>query len=227
LQNLTTNDKKGFTFRVFTLNVPKNRVITLNEVTMKKKILVILGHPSKESLNGALANAYYEGAKGNAEVKILNLGDIRFDPILWDGYNKRQELEPDLIEAQELIKWANHLVIFYPTWWSTIPALLKGFFDRILLPDFAFSFSSSKKNSPHKKLLKGRTAHLITTMDTPSWYYRCIMKQPGFVQLKKGILGFVGIKVVRISSFIQPSFSTKEKRNKWLTKALNLGKLNA
>ena len=193
---------------------------------MKGRILLILGHPDGESLNGALAEAYKEGAESSgAEVRILRLGDLKFDPVLWKGYKQRQELEPDLLAAQKLIEWAEHLVLVYPTWWSTIPALMKGFFDRILLPGFAYN--SGVKNSLPEKLLKGRTAHLITTMDSPGWYYRWSTGRPGFMLLKKGILNFCGIKTVRISSFQPAKFASQEKRVKWLEKTRRLGELVA
>ena len=108
---------------------------------MNKRILVILGHPAQDSLCGALAQAYVKGAEAAGhEVRSLALGSLRFDPILREGYNCIQPLEPDLLAAQEAITWAQHLVFVYPIWWGSIPALLKGFFDRVLLPGFAFRF---------------------------------------------------------------------------------------
>lgn len=182
---------------------------------MKKNILVILGHPSSKSFCGALADAYIESAKDSgAEVKTLKLGEIKFDPILWNGYNEIQELEPDLLESQQLIKWANHIVFVYPNWWGTIPALLKGFFDRVFLPGFAFKFGKSPAN--WDKLLKGRTAELIVTMDTPAWFYRWIYKKPGHNEMKKSILGFCGIKVQKITEFSPIKQASEPQRNKWL-----------
>ncbi|MDJ0595791.1 MAG: NAD(P)H-dependent oxidoreductase [Pleurocapsa sp. MO_226.B13] len=147
-------------------------------VKMKKNILVILGHPDKNSFCGALARTYIESARAtNSEVRELQLSELKFNPTLWKGYNRIQELEPDLVKAQELIQWSNHMVFVYPNWWGTMPALMKGFFDRVFLPGFAFDY---RDNSPlWDKLLSGRTAHLIVTMDTPSWYYRWIFHRPG------------------------------------------------
>lgn len=189
---------------------------------MKQNILIILGHPDSSSFCGSLAKAYIEGAKeSGAEVRELKLGELKFDPILWKGYKKIQELEPDLIKAQELIKWSNHLVFVYPTWWGAMPALMKGFFDRVLLPGFAFNY---RDNSVRwDKLLSGRTAHLLVTMDTPSWYYRWVFHRPGHNQIKKTILGFCGIKVVKISEFTPIKSSSQQKRQEWIALAKSLG----
>ncbi|MBD3612673.1 MAG: NAD(P)H-dependent oxidoreductase [Hydrogenovibrio crunogenus] len=189
---------------------------------MDKKILVILGHPDTESFCGALAKAYLEGAEASAaDVRLLNLADLNFDPILWKGYHEIQELEPDLIKAQELIRWSNHMVFIYPNWWGTMPALMKGFFDRAFLPGFAFKY---RANSLFwDKLLTGRTAHLIVTMDTPPWYYRWIYHKPGHNEMKRAILGFCGIKVTQITNIATVKDSLPKMKDKWLSMVERLG----
>ena len=189
---------------------------------MKKNILVILGHPDTNSFCGSLTKAYIDSAKvSGSEVRELQLGELKFDPILWNGYNKIQELEPDLTKAQELIQWSNHIVFVYPNWWGAMPALMKGFLDRVFLPGFAFKY---RENSQlWDKLLSGRTAHLMVTMDTPPWYYRWIYHRPGHNEMKRTILGFCGIKVVKISEFALIKNSSQQQREKWITKATELG----
>jgi NAD(P)H dehydrogenase (quinone) len=189
---------------------------------MRKRVLIILGHPSEASLCGAIANAYLKGAQAaEHEVRFLSLGKLKFDPILRDGYNTIQALEPDLVAAQESIAWAEHIVFVYPIWWGSIPAILKGFFDRIFLPGFAFKFR--KEALMVDGLLKHRTAHLIATMDTPPWYYRLVYRMPGHNQMKRTILEFCGIKPVKISSFGPVKISTKAIREKWLSSAYTFG----
>lgn len=188
-----------------------------------KRILIINGHPDRESFCTDLAIAYKKGAEETeAECKLVNLIDLQFDPILHFGYNKRTELEPDLIQIQQDIKNANHLVFVYPNWWATFPALLKGFIDRVFLPKFAFKY---RENSPYwDKLLAGRSARLIVTMDSPAWYYRLFVGRPGHNAMKKGILGFCGIKPVHISAFSPLKSSGEKTRKKWITEVENLGK---
>ncbi|MBI3545535.1 MAG: NAD(P)H-dependent oxidoreductase [Gammaproteobacteria bacterium] len=188
---------------------------------MPKKILVILGQPQRQSYGGALAQAYIDGAKqAGAEVKELYLGDLKFNPCAAGG-PPTGELEPELLHAQAAIKWAEHLVFVYPIWWGTIPALLKGFIERVFLPGFAVNF---RKNSPlWDKLLSGRSARLIVTLNTPSWVYRWYFGRPGHNTMKKTILQFCGITPVRITEIGPIKDSTEEKRKKWLQQVHLLG----
>jgi len=181
---------------------------------MKKNIVVIVGHPDSNSYCASLAESYVKtAAEEGHDVKLFKLGDANFDPILHHGHNQRQELEPDLVTIREAIQWASHLVFVYPIWWGSIPALLKGFFDRTFLPGYAFNY---RKNSVWwDRLLAGRSAHLIVTMDTPPWYYRWIYKMPGHNQMKITILEWCGIKPINISSFGPLRGSSPEQREKW------------
>jgi NAD(P)H dehydrogenase (quinone) len=189
---------------------------------MKKNLLIILGHPDTDSLCGALARAYTEGARATgADIRELNLGELKFDPILWKGYKTIQQLEPDLINAQQLIQWSQHLVFVYPNWWGSMPALMKGFFDRVFLPGFAFKY---RENSPlWDKLLAPRTAQLLVTMDTPSWYYRWVFRRPGHNQMKHTILEFSGIKVKNINEFAPVKNASQQQIQKWIAIARRLG----
>lgn len=190
-------------------------------------VLVINGHPNPESYCTELAGAYRDAAASQASAKVreIDLSGSAFDLNLKYGYRQRTELEDELREAQELIRWADHLVFVYPTWWGTMPAVLKGFFDRVFLPGFAY------KHQPNSllwdKLLKGKTAHLIVTMDTPSWYNRWFYKRAGHRVMRNNILGYCGIKTVRITEFNRVSSSQESTRLKWLEKVKKLGSVLA
>ncbi|MBK7135218.1 MAG: NAD(P)H-dependent oxidoreductase [Rhodocyclales bacterium] len=193
---------------------------------MMKKILVILGHPRKDSLCGALAAAYAEAARAaGAELRELTLADLAFDPVLHTGYGGEQPLEPDLAAAQQAILWADHLAFVYPTWWGGLPALLKGFVDRVFLPGFAFKY---RKDSPWwDRLLTGRSARLLVTMDTPPWYYRWVYRMPGHNQMRRTILEYCGIRPVRISQFGRVKGSPATQRAMWLEAARRAGREDA
>ncbi|TGN21929.1 NAD(P)H-dependent oxidoreductase [Empedobacter tilapiae] len=190
---------------------------------MGKKILIINGHPNKDAFNNGIALAYKKGAENTgAEVKEIVIADLQFNPNLQFGYQKRTELEPDLVEAWEKIKWAEHLVWLHPVWWGGLPAITKGFIDRLFLPGFAFQY---RENSVWwDKLLKGKTAHIITTLDQPSWYYWLVYGRPSVNQLKKSTLEFCGIKPVRVTYIGVVKTATPEVRNKWIEKVVVLGR---
>ena len=157
-----------------------------------KQVLIINGHPDKESFNYALSEAYIKGAnKTNATLTQINIRDLDFNPNLKFGYRKRLELEPDLVDAIDKIKKADHIVWIFPMWWYGYPALMKGFIDRTFLP--GITFQPIKGKASPEKLLKGKSARLIITADTPKWYDLLIMKRPAINQFKKGTLQFCGI----------------------------------
>ncbi len=190
---------------------------------MSKKILVILGQPNRNSYNGALAKAYSEGARAaGAQVREICLGEIKFDPCAMAGAPPGPALEADLQAAQEAIRWADHLVFVYPIWWGTIPALLKGFIERVFTPGFAVNF---RKDSPlWDKLLTGRSARLIVTLNTPSFIYRWVFGRPGHMTMKRAVLGFCGVKPVGITEVGPMKSSTEEKRARWLQQVHALGR---
>ncbi|MEI6758417.1 MAG: NAD(P)H-dependent oxidoreductase [Chlorobium sp.] len=190
---------------------------------MSQRILIILGHPSSKSFCGALADAYEKGAKAAGhEVQRISLGTLSFDPILHNGYATIQPLEPDLLAAQAALIRAQHIVFVYPVWWGAMPALLKGFIDRVFLPGFAFKFHDNSMR--WDRLLSGRSAHLLVTMDTPPWYFRWVNHMPGHHQMRRTILGFCGIKPVIISNFGPIKDASDQKRAKWLARANSYGK---
>jgi NAD(P)H dehydrogenase (quinone) len=189
-----------------------------------KKILVINGHPGSKSLSLELSKAYVSGAKkGGASVKELHLKDLTFDPVLHEGYKQRQELEPDLLNAQELIKWADHLVFFSPVWWSNVSSLLKGFVDRTFLPGFAFKFISKLRV---KKYLKGKTARLVLTSGASCFIYRFVLRSPVESVFGRGVLRFCGVKM-KCSVIVGDAEKMKEnKKQSWLDKINKLGEKN-
>lgn len=187
-----------------------------------KKITIINGHPHPHSFNFAIAEAYREGAeKSGASVQEVVISKLQFNPNLEFGYQKRMELEPDLIKAWEMIQWADHLVWIHPVWWGGLPAIMKGFIDRLFLPGMAFRY---RENSVWwDRLLKGKTAHIITTLDQPGWYYRLAYGRPSVNQLKKSTLKFCGVDPVKVSYIGIIRTSDDKQRKGWLQKIRKFG----
>jgi putative NADPH-quinone reductase/1,4-dihydroxy-2-naphthoate octaprenyltransferase len=150
----------------------------------------------------------------------LILSELEFQPNVLAASPEQQELEPGLAQAQRDILWANHLVFVYPTWWGTFPALLKGFLDRALTPGFAFRHIS---NSRWDKLLSGRTADLLTTMDTPPLLYRLIYRSPGRHAMARATLGYCGVRVVSTKIYGSVIASNRAQRAEWLEEARAAG----
>lgn len=157
-----------------------------------KKILVFLGNPTNSSFSGTVADTYEEAARlAGHEVERINVGSLAFDPILHRGYKEIQQLEPDLLHVQEAIRWADHIVFVYPNWWCSMPALMKGMFDRMWLPGFAFNFDpQTKKVVPH---LKGKTARVFIVNGSHSPFMTWWKFGDYTNELAHGILGFAGI----------------------------------
>ncbi|WFB69384.1 NAD(P)H-dependent oxidoreductase [Chryseobacterium sp. WX] len=188
-----------------------------------KKIAIINGHPNKDSFNFGVTEAYrLEASEAGAEVREIVIRDLNFNPNLQFGYQKRMELEPDLLKAWEIIQWADHLVWVHPVWWGGFPAIMKGFIDRLFLPGMAYKY---RENSVWwDKLLKGKTAHIITTLDQPGWYYRLFFGRPSVNQLRKSILEYCGVKPVKVTYVGIIRNSKDEQRTQWLRKVKELGK---
>ena len=188
-----------------------------------RNVLIILGHPQTDSFCAALAEAYAAGARdAGCEVRTLALGDLDFDPVRRTGYGEAPPLEPDLLRAQNDIAWADHLVFAYPNWWGTMPALLKGFIDRVILPGFAFRYRPDSRW--WDRLLKGKSAQLLVTMDTPPLWYRWVIGRPGHNQMRRSVLGFCGVKPVRVAQFGPVKTSRPGTRDKWLRKVQMMGR---
>lgn len=182
-----------------------------------RRVWIIDSHPRVDSLGAALARCVADGAEeAGHEVWLTALRDLEFDP------NARQQtLEPDLMQCLELWKWTGHVVIVHPTWWGSYPALLKGWLDRLMLPGFAFAV---QPDGAWRGLLKGRTGQIITTMDTPFWIYRWLLKAPGVRALKDATLGFCGVGPVRVKLLGPVHSSTIAQRQSWMDSMRRTGR---
>ncbi|OGG86146.1 hypothetical protein A2392_01645 [Candidatus Kaiserbacteria bacterium RIFOXYB1_FULL_46_14] len=189
---------------------------------MSKKILVLLGHPDKDTYSGQIADRYERSAKAAGHnVTRVNIGEMRFDPILHKGYKEIQQLEPDLVDLQEKIRASDHLVIVYPNWWCTMPAILKGLFDRFWLPGFAFNFDKQTKKLV--KRLTNKTARVIIVAGTHSPFQTWWKFGDYTNEIQYGILEFAGIKT-KVSAFGPCDTVDNVCREEWLEDVESLAK---
>ncbi|MFB2583395.1 NAD(P)H-dependent oxidoreductase [Herbiconiux liukaitaii] len=178
--------------------------------------LVIDGHPNPDSLCAALAARY---AAEHGDATVLALRDLDFERDMRFGYTRRQELEPDLEQAWQQLVAADHVVVVTPIWWGSVPSLLKGFFDRVLLPQRAYR---TKPNGFPEGMLGGRTGRVIVTTDSPLWYLP-LVGDTTVRHVRTTTLKFCGITPVRATRLGPVKGSTPEQRAGWLAKVARLG----
>ena len=191
---------------------------------MKKRVLILQGHPdsSKQHFCHAISNAYKNGARNsNYDVRVINIAQLKYPILHTQEEFESNELVEDIKKSQQDIRWANHIVIIYPLWLGTMPALLKGFFEQTFR--YGFAIDHETKKMP-KKLLKGKSARIIVTMGMPAFIYRWFFGTHGVKSLQKSILGLAGIKPIKLSLFGLVD-SSDTRRMKWLKKIQTLGQL--
>lgn len=165
---------------------------------MTKKILLLNGNPKSQSYCQHLTHIYQTEASQHFDVKRFDIFNMDFNPSLDCGYDSKQALESCLVDFQQGIKWAEHIVIVTPVWWGGLPAKLKGLFDRAFLPGFSFEYENG--NPLPIPLLNGKTARIIMTMDAPIDY---LEQQAGPIvaQLDMYTLQFCGIEKAKLTLF--------------------------
>ena len=145
---------------------------------------------------------------------------IALREFAFDLNHTGQPLEPCLERSRQELLWADHVIIVYPVWWGTMPALLKGWLDRVLLPGFAFE---EREDGGWGGLLGGRSATLIATMDTPRWIFGGMLHSCSIRALRDATLRFCGVGPVRVRIFSPVRTSTPELRKRWLEQARQEG----
>lgn len=191
----------------------------------RKRIYVLDGHPAKDTLSRALAAAYAKAAEAKGhEVRVAHLSELAVDMDYENaGYVNTKPLEPALEQVMADIEWCEHFVMVAPMWWGSVPAKLKGLFDRAFLPGRAFDTRNLSKIGMPAPMLGGRTARVIVTSDTPRWFLWLRHGSAMIRQLRGQILGFVGIKPARVSYFSGASHPKTGQVQRWLDRVAGLG----
>lgn len=197
------------------------------------RILVVIGTPLPDTLTHALAGAYAAAARGGgAEVRVI---DLARDPIP-DHPRHRDELraprtdadrplDPAVARYVDDVAWADHLAVFHPQWWGTMPAALKAFIDRVFLSGFAFRY---RERSPlPERLLTGRTARMVMTMDSPRSWNRLVYRGAAEASLTRATFGYCGIRTIGITRLTPVRFSSPATRTTWIARVAHLGARDA
>ena len=191
---------------------------------MIKRIAIIQGHPDATARHfcHALADEYAKGAEdGGHDVMRIEVAALDF-PLLRTKQDFEQGRPPEAIKrAQDAVAWADHLVIIYPLWLGSMPALLKGFLEQLLRPGFAFEYAPS--GGVAKKLLTGKSARIVVTMGMPAFVYRWVFFAHSLKSLTRNMLRFCGIGPVMSTIIGSIEGLSERQRNEWLDEMRGLG----
>jgi len=191
---------------------------------MAKHIVIIQGHPDAavRHYGHALADEYAKGAEdGGHEVRHIEVAQLEF-PILRTKDDFEKGVAPEAIkQAQATISWADHLVILYPLWLGSMPALLKAFFEQAFRPGFAFKYGEAGRVP--KKCLTGKSARIVVTMGMPAFVYRWIFLAHSLKNLERNILGSSGIGPISSTLIGSIEGMTEKQRAAWLDEMRGLG----
>jgi len=187
---------------------------------MSKSICLIDAHPHLgRHLCHALADAYAEGAlAGGHRLTRITLAELDI-PYLTDPADFTRP-PPQFAPARAAIEAAEHVVVIYPLWLGSMPALMKAFFEQISRAGFAMA--PSEKGWP-QKMLAGRSARVVVTMGMPAAAYRLFFKAHGVKGFESAVLGMAGFKPVRETLLGGVEMVGEKGREAWLARLRKLG----
>ncbi|GAA1776983.1 NAD(P)H-dependent oxidoreductase [Leucobacter iarius] len=178
--------------------------------------LVIDGHPNPDSLTSAIARSY---ADGHGDARLLALRDLDFDPHMRFGYRKRIPIEADLQDARDALHAAERIVIATPMWWASVPALLKGFFDRALLPQQEYRMSPV---GLPQGLLTGRRGRMYLLADTPRIALPFV-GTPAARQVSRHTMRYCGVRPFPVRRMLGVGAASERQRERWIAEAARTG----
>ena len=179
---------------------------------------IIIDHPWDGSFNYAVMHSFIEGIKENKnDFDVLDLNKEKFNPIMSEeelaGYAQGKSLDLKIKEYQERLNQSDHLVLIFPIWWMVMPARLKGWMDKVLLPGFAFTTDQEPK--PLLNHISGAT--ILTTTGAPDDLHRKEFNNALEWVLCTGTLSFIGIKKIKWLNFGETGFVSQANHKEWLS----------
>ncbi|MCR9272102.1 MULTISPECIES: NAD(P)H-dependent oxidoreductase [Mameliella] len=155
------------------------------------RALVVYCHPSPESFTAAVLDTVLSRLEARgAEVRVQDLYARGFDPVLapdeWAGYLDEPGNRAPVAEEAADLRWCDTLIFVYPTWWYGLPALLKGWLDRVMLPGVAFEMPKAPGENIAPGLTQVTRLGVFTTCGASWWLTRWI-GAPGRRTLLRGV----------------------------------------
>ncbi|MBB3108807.1 NAD(P)H dehydrogenase (quinone) [Paenibacillus phyllosphaerae] len=160
--------------------------------------LIVFAHPHEESFNHAILDAAVGALKGKGqEVVVRDLYKLGFNPVLSSGDTaamRAGNTPEDIKTEQDYVRQAETISFIYPIWWTGLPAVIKGYVDRVFSYGFAYAYNAQ---GAIDKLLTGKRGLLVSTYGTPEEYYRASGMLESLKQTSdQGIFDFCGIQPV-------------------------------
>ena len=192
----------------------------------KMKTLIVYNHPYEGSFCHAILESTIQGAKeARHEVDVINLDYENFNPVMTGkdllGFIKHEMVDEQSKEYSRKIQQSDNLVLIFPIWWELMPAMIKGFIDKVVFPGSFYDYTASGYGMI-SKLPNLKKVTIITTMNTPKLVYRFIYGNALKNALVKGTFKKAGVKNVEWISFNMVKQSSDKQRTNWLRKARNL-----
>ncbi len=192
---------------------------------MYKRIAVIQGHPDRSERHfcHALAEEYVRGAEdAGHDIQLVDVAKLDFPLLRSQRAWEDESLLGSLKVAQTTLAWAEHWVVIFPLWMGDMPAILKGFFEQVLRPGFAFG--AGARGPFTEKLLTGKSARIVVTMWMPAVVYRWYFRAHSLKSLERNILGFCGVAPIDETLIGTVEEASKAPHEKWLTALRKLGR---
>jgi NAD(P)H dehydrogenase (quinone) len=195
-----------------------NTVQSNNVKESPMRVLLVIDHPYEGSYSRALATAAIRGAEtAGHDVDVIDLDRDDFDPVMrradLGAWREGRTVDPQVADYQERLVIADHLVLVHPVWWEVVPARLKGFFDKVLVPGYAYTES---RIGTLQGLLGLSGVTLVTTMTTPGPLYRLWFGAPVHRVVARGVFGQLGVRQVRWVNHPRVAEVSPARRDRWL-----------
>ena len=187
------------------------------------KVTIVFNHPYEGSYCNAILNAVIKGLqKANHEIDLIHLDKDNFNPVMTSADLKafidKKPIDPKVIEYKQRLEQADHLVFIFPIWWELMPALTKGFIDKVIFPGVAYDYMNASNILMKPLLTNIKSVTMITTMNTPGWLYWLLFGNAIKKAMLLGTFFKMGYKNCKWITFNKVKMVTQEKRTAWLTK---------
>lgn len=186
-------------------------------------VVILFNHPYEGSFCNAILESVITGLKkANHEIDLIHLDKEQFNPVMTandlKGFRDKKAIDPKVLEYKGRIERADHLIFIFPIWWELMPAMTKGFVDKVIFPGIAYDYTNAgnTRMKPLWTKLKGVT--MITTMNTPRFLYWGIFGNAIKKAMMLGTFWKIGYKNRKWITFNKVKQVSKEKREKWLAK---------